>query len=87
MTPTERELAPDLVADSSRADGCPRCAGLHTGITVTTAADGSVLASVELRGTICWPVVPALLAAIDALHALGATDVNIDLSRTTACDR
>lgn len=84
--PTQaRELAPRL--RGSTADGCPRCGGLHTGITVTTQPDGSVVASVELRGTICGPAVPALLAAIDELHELGVTAVNIDLSGTTPCDR
>jgi hypothetical protein len=66
--------------------GCPSCGGLATGITVTTSADGTVVASIELRGTLCAPAVPAVLAMIEDLHALGATDVCIDLSRTTTCD-
>lgn len=81
-------MAPGLANSFTRrgtSDGCPSCGRLYTGITVTTDCDGHVVASVELRGTICGPAVPALLSAIDDLHAMGATDVNIDLSQTTPC--
>lgn len=82
--PTEPGDPRPVRSRGSWAEGCPRCTGLRTGITVTTAQDGTVVAAVELRGTICGSAVPALLAAIDDLHELGA-DVTVDLSRTTAC--